>query len=129
MISLAKDYLCHIANTVFRSYMCPFNQVWDLKLLRALETGEIIHVDKHTITFASDGDVLAVWVANGWYSYAYLFQLNGEYVDENLRVRPRFRTMRLLRELEKTIRPVPVTKQVFYDRIGGSKEKDGGAVG
>ncbi|HCD7551345.1 TPA: hypothetical protein ND482_001645 [Citrobacter farmeri] len=120
MINALKDYLCHIARTFFHMYQQPFNELWDQKLLRALNAGEIIFVEKHTITFSCDGDVLQVWTSNRWYAYAYLYQLNGEYVDESLKARPRFRTMRLLYEIERAVRISPVTRRDFYDRLGAS---------
>lgn len=113
-VTFAKDYFCHVANTVFCMYQKPFSEQWDLRLQHIIEDGEVLSVSEHVITFACDGDVLEVWKSNRWYSYGTLYRVNGEHINSRLEARPRFRTMRQLHSVVCLFWKPAVTRETFY---------------
>lgn len=91
-----KDYLCHIANTIFRLYQHPFDEEWDRLLNEILDHGDCLSVGKYTATFWFNSNTYEVWINNRWYACAELYRINEACVFSNQQFRPRFRTMRRL---------------------------------
>lgn len=112
--STLKDYAFHALRSVFCDYQQPFNTQWDERLQQVLDTGELLSVGEHLATFSHDGDVLSIWIANRWYSYAHLYQLNGEAIPRGMEVRPRFSTMRRLHALVSASAQRPQSIDEFY---------------
>ena len=97
------DYLCHAANTVFGMYQQPFLKEWDEMLNDIIDNGIIVDVDELTITFNYEGKEYEVWVGNRWYSYGHIYSIGGKQIKRSQEFRPRFRTMRRLRDLHMNI--------------------------
>lgn len=93
------DYLCHICNTICGMYFYKFSDAWD-KRLSAILDDEANWVDvggsSCVLNISTEEHTLSVWVANRWYSYGYLCELDGKHIENPEVVRPRFRTMRRL---------------------------------
>ncbi|CAI1628882.1 Uncharacterised protein [Serratia proteamaculans] len=94
-----NDYLSHTVNTLFFMYQEPFNHDWDTRLIQLLDEGKVISASRHCVTFSLHGMSYDVWVSNRWYSYGYLYEMDGKYVPKYLQYRPRFHTMRRLNQL------------------------------
>ena len=96
------DYLCHIVNTILGMYFYKFSDEWD-KLLSALLDDEenwlSVGGGSCVLQIATEEHVLSVWVENRWYSFGYLCELDGQYMDRQYAARPRFRTMRRLHDI------------------------------
>lgn len=99
---MLKDYLCHIANTLF-TYQEQFYAPWDNLLCRLLDEGKIVGINPHTVSFSFEGRLYGVWISNRWYSYAHLYALNEKPVAREIQFRPRFKTMRRLHALTSEI--------------------------
>ena len=97
------DYLCHAANTIFGMYQQPFLKEWDDMLNDIIDKGLIVEVGELTIKFNYEGKEYEIWVGNRWYSYAHIYSIGGKYIKRSQEFRPRFRTMRRLRDLHMNI--------------------------
>lgn len=93
------DYLCHAANTLFGMYQQPFLKEWDEMLNDIIDKGVIVGIDDLTIKFIYEGKEYEIWVGNRWYSYGHIYSIGGKYIKRDQEFRPRFRTMRRLRDL------------------------------
>ncbi|RKQ38372.1 hypothetical protein [Enterobacter sp. R1(2018)] len=94
-----SEILKHIGNTIFCMYQKPFSHDWDRRLREAITNGEVVEAGRHTIEIKHGNDLMSIWISNRWYSFGNLFYINGNYVDEELQFRPRFRTMQALWDL------------------------------
>ncbi|EGG6362797.1 hypothetical protein HI999_000764 [Salmonella enterica] len=102
------DYLCHIGNTLFGLYFHEYSSEWDSKLTYLLDNFDLL--DSATISESEccieicyRGNCYLIWVANHWYSYAWLYEVNGLEIKDHLRRRPSFRTMRRLHLIVSTL--------------------------
>ncbi|ENQ0912862.1 hypothetical protein ACENW9_000836 [Escherichia coli] len=93
------DYACHVANTVTAMYQQPFLKEWDDLLNKIIDEGLVVEVTELTIKFNYEGEEWEVWVGNRWYAYAHLWRKGDRLIQSNEEFRPRFRTMRRLRDL------------------------------
>ncbi|MGO3569154.1 MAG: hypothetical protein ACTIOQ_15080 [Serratia grimesii] len=94
-----NDYLRHICNTMFFMYQRSFNSGWDTRLNHLMNEGEIISVSRYRVTFSLHEQNYGVWVANRWYAFGHLDEVDGKGTLEDLQYRPRFSTMRRLNQL------------------------------
>lgn len=93
------DYLCHAVNTLFGFYQQPFLKEWDEMLNDIIDEGVIVDVDELTITFNYEGKEYEIWVGNRWHSYGHIYSIGSKHIKRSQEFRPRFRTMRRLRDL------------------------------
>ncbi|EMK0255598.1 hypothetical protein V8I69_003897 [Salmonella enterica] len=101
MLSAAIDYFCHAYLTTHGLYLYPFSKSWDETLNRLLGEGMAFDVTEYTITIFTWTKTVDIWIGNRWYAYAAPYMIDGEYVPDELKSRPRFRTMRRVRALVK----------------------------
>ncbi|MBV4829263.1 hypothetical protein I2941_03585 [Escherichia coli] len=113
------DYLCHAVNTIFGFYQQPFLKEWDDMLNDILDKGLIMEVDELTIKFNYEGEIYLIWVGNRWYSYGHIYSIGDKYIKRSQEFRPRFRTMRRLRDLHIGIVKDQEERELF--KIYGDK--------
>ena len=113
------DYLCHAANTLFGFYQQPFLKEWDEMLNDIIDKGLIVEVGELTIKFNYEGKEYEIWVGNRWYSYGHIYSIGGKYIKRSQEFRPRFRTMRRLRDLHMGIFEDQEERELF--KIYGDK--------
>lgn len=68
-----------------------------------IDKGLIVEVSELTITFNYEDKEYEIWVGNRWYSYGHIYSIGGKYIKRSQEFRPRFRTMRRLRDLHMGI--------------------------
>lgn len=96
------DYLCHIVNTISGMYFYKFSDEWDKRLSALLDDEKnwlSVGGNSCVLQVTTEGHTLSVWVANRWYSFGYLCELDGRHIESQYAVRPRFRTMRRLHNI------------------------------
>lgn len=93
------DRLCHIVNTLVGMYQEPFSQEWDDELNSIMSNGVVENTTRLTVDFRYENDIITVWTGNRWYSFGHLHRVNGNFVEDEFRFRPRFKTMVRLHEL------------------------------
>ena len=122
------DYLKHVLNTVTGMYQHCYSEAWDQKLTDLLDnvdrwSGIEISSGGHCLVFTFNGNNYRVWIANRWYAYGNLVSINDDFVDDDYRYRPRFRTMRRLHSLASRMQAVRkaaerIRNQRFYQETG-----------
>ncbi|CAI6187784.1 hypothetical protein I6N29_00390 [Escherichia coli] len=113
------DYLCHAVNTLFGFYQQPFLKEWDEMLNDIIDKGLIVEIDDLTIKFNYEGKEYVIWVGNRWYAYGHIYSIGDKYIKRDQEFRPRFRTMRRLRDLHIGILEDQKERELF--KIYGDK--------
>lgn len=98
----------HLLQLIFGMYNYPLSKQWDTRLDTLLETGTLVELRDHVIELKNDkGDVYSVWVSNKFYAYGHLYRKNGEYVSEQARRRPSYKTqVKLSNYVDKIVEEV-----------------------
>lgn len=86
-------YLGHIMRTLFFDYQKKYNKDWDLLLNEILDEGEQESVTVNIVSYKYNGQTFIIWIGNRWYSYGYLYALQGNAVTPSLLFRPSFKVM------------------------------------
>ncbi|UCQ42998.1 hypothetical protein [Edwardsiella piscicida] len=98
------DYIGHALRTVTGFYQEPFSEEWDLRLNDMIENGDVVECRENAVDFLYRGSVISLWVGDKWYSFGYEYLINGGDVPEDMRFRPRFKTMKKLWGLHSNYR-------------------------
>ena len=93
------DYLCHATNTIFGLYQRPFHKGWDSMLNKIITEGQVVWFSDFTIQFHYNGKEYFVSLRKKWRLYGNLIEMVGKYIPIKDQYRPRFSTMRRLRDL------------------------------
>lgn len=92
-------YVKHFFRLLFNDYIEPYSKEWDTQLNQMLTKGTIQSVCPHTVTIIYKGVVYRVWINNKYFSYGYLWAVNGRFLRVEEFRRPKFRTMLRLEKL------------------------------
>ena len=93
------DYMGHVLRIVFKFYQEPFSKKWDTQLNMLIVFGTVVKVTPYTIIFEYNKNHYEVWLANKYYSYAFIRRYNHSLVPDTLQFRPKFKTMLRLNKL------------------------------
>ncbi|WP_343463527.1 hypothetical protein [Pantoea sp.] len=93
-------YLAHPIMVVTFGYQERYSAIWDKELNRLMDSDRNPEIDRYTAKFRVDGGEYEVWISNRYYSYGFIYRVDGIAAPKSMRKRPSLRTMRRLADIE-----------------------------
>lgn len=93
--------LGHVCNTLLGLYQNDYSDIYDNFLNDILDNADVVNFSEHRISFNLRGALYDVWIANKFYAYGSL--RDGPTGEHHLR--PKYKTMMRLYELERRLMP------------------------
>lgn len=93
-------YLAHPLMVITFLYQQRFSSGWDRELKRLMDSDPNPEIGRHTAKFRTDGREYEVWIANRYYSYGFIWRVDGIQAPKAMHKRPSLRAMRRLAAIE-----------------------------